>query len=260
MTRRREGISIQRICNWGLVRKDDGMIKKFLFVYIVFAMTTLMACGGNVTNVTANTAESSLATIQLDETNASTAADTTVKAEYDPEFGSAGYFEKLLNKEMYRSEHDWYNMALTSYYETPAQLDLGLFFYNGFPWLEEPSLTEEEMAYLKVQPAFLTDLPVDRFSTAQVNDVLIHYFGITLEQTEKKGIEDYVYYDKLDTYYHSHSDALLVQDITVTDVDVREDGSYVIYYTPDDISYGQGIAVMLPTDGGWRFISNQPDY
>lgn len=224
----------------------------------VLGLLALVSCGGDVPDRTRETDVPNQSTTQMIPPNSSEEGYMTNETEIEPEFASADFFELLLNKKMYRSEHDWYNMALTSYYETPKQIDLGLFFYNGFPWLGKVKLTEEERAFLGNQPGFFLDMEIKRLSTTQMNEVLNQYFGVTMERTERRGMDNFIYYEKTDSYYFAHTDALLVHNITVTDVEIREDGIYLIHYFPDDISYCPAVVVMRYTDGDWQYISNLP--
>lgn len=184
--------------------------------------------------------------------------DTTAATEPDPQVWDAAYFEKLLNKELYRSEHDWYNMALTSYYESPEQINLYYLFYGGFLNQDPKEPTPEEKAYLEGEHGFIEPYELHRLPVADMDAILQEYFDITLNETDQIGLEDLVYWEKTDCYYSGHTDALGVSDVVVTNIEVQTDGTYKVSYETGDSMIGSSVVVMRPVYHDWQFVSNLP--
>lgn len=168
------------------------------------------------------------------------------------EFGTIAYFDHLLNPQMYRSEADWYPLALNSFYNDPAQIDLFQLFYGGIPGADHTP-SAEELAFLKDQPGYEPDFDLDRIPAAEMDRVLQTYFGITLDQTEGIGLEKFLYWEENDCYYHCHTDTNLdFRDI----IDCQDlgDGVWHIRYTNAREEFG-GVTLQY-ADGIWTVLSN----
>ncbi len=162
------------------------------------------------------------------------------------------YFEELLTIQPERGEADWYPRALTSFYETPAQIDLFQLFYAGIPG-DDNSITAAEQAFLETCPGYEPEFDLVRISATEMDQVLQQYFGISLEQTEGIGLEHFMYWEDGDCYYHSHTDTNLGH-VELNKVEMFENGKVLITYTNES---GQTCAVTLVKGGnGLQVLSN----
>ena len=153
-----------------------------------------------------------------------------------------------------RSGQPFYNEALFSTYETPADVDLFYLFYNGFKD-ESQSPTEQELELLEGRMGqFWKEMDLFRLPTEKMNNVLRELYGITLEQTNGVGLDSFVYLEETDCYYTAHTGMYAAEDLTVRNVETQDDGSLLVQY-----SYYKGdyIVRLMPIyGGGYRILSN----
>ena len=122
-----------------------------------------------------------------------------------PDIGT-GEADALLNKlaeqqaALFRIGN-WYTQALTSTYDDPRDVDLYWMFYNGGS--RQP--TQEEYDYVQQQlggPS--TDVMV--ISRQEMDEALTEVFGLTLEETRKNNLDQFIYRADTDCYYLCHGD------------------------------------------------------
>lgn len=152
------------------------------------------------------------------------------------------------------------------YYEfsSPVQIDIEAMLYdeNGV----EEELSAEEVAYLEEQAGELFD--TSKFTKDYIDELLQTYLGISLEESEKKGLEKFIYYEKTDAYYLVRSDAMAV--FVRVEAGVRnEDGTIALEYLraaqpfsrleQEELENLPKYQVVLKeTESGYQFLSNQP--
>lgn len=150
---------------------------------------------------------------------------------------------------------NWFNMALTSEYETPADLNLYQFFYNAC-W-EDLEVSQAEMDYVTAQ-GFYNDTPLLKYPVSRMNEILEQYFGLSLDETNGIGLEQFVYNSDTNSYYDFHgdwSDACL----TIFKGIEKDDGTIVIYYTDTNQSYttvGKEVTLKPTGNGSYQILSN----
>lgn len=100
----------------------------------------------------------------------------------------------------------------TSYYESPKDLDLYEFLYY-FPDNELVEDYSKEYAALKKHKLWpfeedveVIPTPIHRYTSAAINDVLMDYAGITLDDLSGVGSEKLIYLLEYDSYYNFSSD------------------------------------------------------
>lgn len=148
----------------------------------------------------------------------------------------------------------WYNRALTSLYASPAQVDLKMLFYHGFPE-ESQTPTDQEWESLKDKPGVYLEFDLMRLPADKMNEVLTQYFGITLEGVNPSGFRRLTYLESTDCYYHTVSDAVFVEDFNATAVETLTDGTIRLSYTAE---FGEVfVAVLKPVGDGYQILSNQ---
>lgn len=161
---------------------------------------------------------------------------------------------------MILTEEDWYAQCLTSEFASPADVDLRMLFYNGIidKKNEMNQLSEEERAHLASiwgEDALAHD--VDRMPVKEMNRVLQKYFGITLDETEKIGLEHMLYWDKTDCYYCWHGDSNFFRP-QVYKAFVQEDGTIAMYYVCNlQLGDPNALAMLKPVGDGYQILSNE---
>jgi hypothetical protein len=161
-----------------------------------------------------------------------------------------GEMQNLLT---WKSENRFYNDALTSVYETAADVDLFYLFYDGFKD-ESQTPTEQELELLEGKLGqYWKEMDLIRLPRDKMDAVLTELFGITLEQTNGVGLDKLVYLEETDCYYHAIT-GTHGADLTITKVEEKEEGSLLVYYT---YYLGDFVVKVMPTeDGGYQILSN----
>lgn len=154
------------------------------------------------------------------------------------------------------SEQYIHNMFLCSTYDTAADINLFTLFYNGVD-VRSSELTEEE---LKALAEYRGDdacmLDVFAVSASEMSEILLANLGIGLEETEKRGLENFIYLTEFDTYYNISGDTRY-STCTVISGQQNEAGDVVLQYELD----GALREVTLKEIGGeYHFLSNRTSY
>ena len=131
---------------------------------------------------------------------------------------------KELGRALFRPG-SWYAQALTSTYDDPRDVDLFQMFYNGGS--RQPS--QEEYDYVQYRlgdPG--TDVMV--ISRQEMDEALTEVFGLTLEETHKKNLAQFIYREETDCYYLCHGDTN-VMSVDITSGLSLGDGRMSLSYT-----------------------------
>ena len=174
---------------------------------------------------------------------------------------------KFFNEQFFTMETEYpgrwvRNNILYTEFSNPAQVDIEAMFYDEHS-IEE--ISEEERAYLKEQMDELFD--TSKFTVAYINELMQTYLGISLEESEKKGLDRFFYNAEYDAYYLVHSDAMCVC-VQVESGERKEDGTVTLVYrkahqlfsymTEKEINaLPQYQVVLKETENGYQFLSNQ---
>ena len=158
----------------------------------------------------------------------------------------------------YQFGDQFYNDALTSEYATPADVDLMYLFYDGFKG-ESQVATEAETAFLNDNMSEIwIYMDLQRLPTEKMDTVLTELFGITLEQTNRVGLEAYPYFEETDCYYHCHTGTHYAY-ITINRVENCDDGTIRMYYERQGFPTVNMVATLKPNGDGYRILSNLPE-
>lgn len=149
------------------------------------------------------------------------------------------------------------------------QIDLFQLFYNGTgtfePYTEEERWAVAEAAWGGEDPGIdLVKCPRD-----QMDAVLKEYLGLGLDETDKWGLDQFVYLEEYDAYYHFCGDTNYPGEVTFTSGEWK-DGKVLLYYEGNGfpgLSSGDGemnivssspacVTLEPQKDGGYRFLSN----
>lgn len=145
----------------------------------------------------------------------------------------------------------WYAQALTSTYDDPRDVDLYQMFYNGGS--RRP--TQEEYDYVQYQlgdPG--TDVVV--ISPQEMDEALTEVFALTLDETRKKNLAQFIYREETDCYYLCHGDTN-VMAVEFLSADMAEDRAALTYEGWDGERYS--VTVELPTEamfGQYHILSH----
>ena len=148
--------------------------------------------------------------------------------------------------------NNWYNLALGCVFETPAEID----FYQLFRQGNGDSVKSEyELAYLQTDPFISLDMDNSSVSTAEMEDVFQTYFGCSMEDTEKRGLDEFLYYPATDRYYRISSGNNYVWDFTVRTGYTLSNGNILLYV---DVPYRGIYAYTLrPVSEGYHIVFNR---
>lgn len=150
----------------------------------------------------------------------------------------------------------WYNYALNSYYETPADVDLYELFYNGFLDDTRGEATDAEAAYLNgIWDELWLHSDLIRISPDRMNEVLVTYFGITIEESNKVGLDSFAYFEETNLYYN-YVTGLHNVEFQVDRVVHQDDGTICVYY--HTLSPNLRVVTVKPNGDGYLILSNLP--
>ncbi len=144
------------------------------------------------------------------------------------------------------------NYALTCCYGIPEDVDLSMLFYNGVGL----TVTEEDLAFLESQGEEL-DWEVVKVPGSTMDEVLQRFFDLTLEETNKIGIEQFYYNPETDVYYLLHNDANGIF-VEIEEKYLDEDGNIRVVYRQKNSTDGEKYMVTLAfRENRFIFLSNK---
>ena len=150
-------------------------------------------------------------------------------------------------------------MALTSFYRYPSQMDLSKFFYRDF---SKSELSQAEQEFL-IEKGFDLRYDVQSFTTAEMETFLQSVCQMPLAHSNKVGLEKFSYFPETDSYYCSHTDTIF-PGITITRFEELGNDIVKLYYTCvqpphfEDMGKELVATVGITNDSSIRIISNQP--
>ena len=133
------------------------------------------------------------------------------------------------------------NCATTSVFSHPKEVNLYLLFYNGISQ-EIGVLTVEEFAHFSAKNESFIYMDVNILPPDNMNEILTNYFGITLEETDKRGLDKFQHWDKTGNYYWFGMDANGNWDIEVLAGSTLSDGSVQILYSSSGACSDAGLS------------------
>lgn len=153
-----------------------------------------------------------------------------------------------------RKPVNYYNRLLWSEFESPEQINIRRLFYDQ-DLDENWELTEAEKTYLSKFEYVPLQLSVVRVSAEKIDKVLMECLGLTLEQTDKAGMETMVYFADTDCYYSAKGDTGACT-LTIHRGTWLEEGKVELEYTQD--GFYHRILTLQETDSGYIALSNLP--
>lgn len=146
----------------------------------------------------------------------------------------------------------WYNMALTCEYESPEELNLQMFFYNGFDD-ETSKPTDQEYPLLKAKlnnSDHLDKMDLVRLPVSKMDAVLTECFGI---QTGDISGNEMLYLEETKCYYMLLTGANYMLISEFTGAEKLEDGNIRIFYTESRKAYA---VTLKPAEDRYIIWSN----
>lgn len=256
------------------------MKRTISFIVLLLALVMLLsACVGQPTDTTGSTEGSTTGSTKGSTTSSTeistlnTAPETTTptqEAQKMPaELSTAEDFKEFINN------NRWYWRTLGCAFEKPEDLPAYYYFYLGIGETSQQLTAEEQAfakdAYQKKNPNGYYDAVSDiKLPVAKINEAM-SILGVTIEDI--KIPDQWVYYDKTDSYYFWVSDAYGVDRWSVTKVEKGTEGIVAIYWeaqaygtpaeeqpVPGRIVRGHKMVMtmQLQSDGTYRVLSNLP--
>lgn len=148
------------------------------------------------------------------------------------------------------------NQFLTSEYKSPKDIDLYELFYDGAYIVGNVSEVSEEEKQLLLDP-YLDKIhsPIIRITTREMNEFLQKYMGITLEDTNKYGLDKMYYLEEYDAYYLMHADTN-VSYVIFQGGKINDDGTITLMYTPSMDGGSIYWVTLKEEEGKYYIISN----
>ena len=146
---------------------------------------------------------------------------------------------------------------LTDIYTTPKDINLYELFYNGAYIVGSNSIvTEEEKQLLLDRYVDKINTDVIRITTREMNEVLQKYMGITLEETNKYGLDKMYYLEEYDAYYVIHADTNWFYAVFQAGK-INADGTITLqYYKSREGDNSIYWVTLKEMDGRYYIISN----
>lgn len=164
------------------------------------------------------------------------------------------------------------NQLLFQAVETPEDykhIDLFQLFYNGTG--EPVDITEEERQAVAEAGYGGEDPSLDliKCPAGEMDTVLREYLGLSLDETDQWGLDQFTYLEEYDAYYDFHGDTNYPGEVAFTSGEWK-DGKVLLYYEGSGfpglssgngemnmVSPGPACVTLEPQkDGGYRFLSN----
>ena len=163
------------------------------------------------------------------------------------------------NDEFFNGEYiNMHNQFLSSVYDKPQDIDLFELFYCGTPDNQNSFPSQEEKDKVVAAASMISepDCMCQKNTTADMNAVLQEYMGITLDETNKVGLDKFTYLSEYDAYYYFHGDTNYVLQYTMDSGFRAKNGDVYLYYKALTW-YESDRELLLKKNGdGYLFYSN----
>lgn len=215
------------------------MIKKIIAV--ILCMLFLVGCVPSPAPSTESTLSSQTITLKT------TSQHEKDLQHYEQEFSASAWFEPF----------NWNAQAFCAIYDSPENLDLAAFFWNG---IGTQVLTDAEEDFIK-QAKVDSGYDVARIDVAEASAVLERCFGITWEEANGVGLDRLLYNEKENCYYLAANGANILSMLDIHSCTRKEDGSVCLTYSTSglDLKYAITFFEQESSEGvRYRFVSNLP--
>lgn len=145
------------------------------------------------------------------------------------------------------------NMLLTSEYAKPEEIDLFQTFYNGMSGVTS-DVTEDEIALLTTLDSQAPYLDIMKITVDQMDAFLQEKLGVKLENTQKKGLENFYYLEQYDSFYLIAGDTNF-DWCTITSGNWWPENTVLLEYEKESDN-SKWIVTLWKADSGFQFVSN----
>jgi len=177
-------------------------------------------------------------------------------------FNSSGFFDDGTRLPGQPGRMNIRNQFLSSFYDDPRDIDLFDLFYNG-TGQSDRSIEETQQILNAIidSGAFYPETGCTTLTTAEIDAVLTQHMGLTLEETNKVGLEYMDYLSSHDVYYHFHGDTNY--GATPRFSSGERIGDTIRLYYQDTfglLGYIPCVLTLRQEGENYHFYSNQPRY
>ena len=149
--------------------------------------------------------------------------------------------------------HNMNNMLLSSEYSRPEEIDLFQLFYNGVG-MGVDQVSEDEIAQLTELCSEAAYLDIAKVTTEEMDAFLQEKLGLGLEETEKRGLDDFFYLEDYDGYYLVHGDTNFMWCTVISGTWESDDKLTLEYEKKDE--EGRWTVTLQKTGDSYLFVSN----
>ncbi len=151
------------------------------------------------------------------------------------------------------------NQFLSSIYDGPESIDLFGLFYVG-SGLDETITDEELLAAMDAAGISGTiealPSPCEKNSVENMDAILTKYMDITVEESNKVGLENMNLLEEFDAYYYFHGDTNYRFAITFNRGE-REGNQIRLFYDDTFFADGEKVLTLQEIEDEYTFLSNQ---
>ena len=162
------------------------------------------------------------------------------------------------NDEFFNGEYiNIHNQFLFSVYDKPQDIDLFELFYCGTPDNQDsfPSQEEKDKVVAEEGLSEEPDCMCQKNTTADIDAVPQENMGITLDETNKVGLDRFTYLPEYDAYYYFHGDTNYLGCFMKSGFRDKDGNVYLYYETLT--GYQNERELLLKKNGdGYLFYSN----
>ncbi len=151
------------------------------------------------------------------------------------------------------------NQFFSSLYDEPADIDLFGLFYCGSGIAE--TITEDELTAVMDKSGIEGSIetlpcPCEKISRSNMDKILKEYMDVTFSDTNKIGLENFVYLQEYDAYYFFHGDTNYRGNIKFSNGERKGDIVRLFY---DDEFFGDGhkVLTLQGKNDAYLFVANQ---
>lgn len=146
----------------------------------------------------------------------------------------------------------FYSIALGQTYANPRDIDLSLFFRGGDYSLWSETDAEKALINSSIKDGEFMDHC--RITPENMDTILIMCFGLTLADTKKIGLSQFVYSKDTVCYYTATtSPAPFAENLKIVSGFHEYNGDLEVTYTAGS---GRYVMKLRPTDSGYHILSN----